>query len=133
MDPITHTVLTECIAASREERMTFPQILGKLAAVSIERYHTDLVRGENTYYLSTGESQSLPMGKELGAPAAAFSAAGVESAVRATQSGQIRYNEFCRRVLQAGCAGWQVSMLGKRVVYYGRTGETHVELFPTKT
>ena len=30
----------------------------------------------------------------------------------------------------AGCAGYFVSIPGKRVVYYGRTGETHVEIIP---
>jgi len=127
-----HHVLTECIAASLEERMSFPQIVGKLMEVKIERYHTDLCRGDNTYYLTNGESSVLPTGKS-GEPAAVFSATAVEQAVRGAQSGKVGYNEFCRRVLHAGCAGWHVSMLGKRVVYYGRTGETHVELFPSKT
>ncbi len=128
-----HAVLADCISASIEERLTFPQIVGKLIAASVERYHTDLIRGENTYYLASGETEMLATGKGAAAAAAKFSAAGVESAVRAAQGGQIGYNEFCRRVLTAGCAGWQVSMSGKRVVYYGRTGETHVELFPAKT
>ena len=30
----------------------------------------------------------------------------------------------------AGCAGYIVSFLGRRVLYIGRTAETHVELFP---
>lgn len=133
MDPSTRSVLIDCIDASRDERLSFPQIIGKLMAATVERYHTDLIRGENTYYLSTGESEALSTGKGPSTPAAQFTAAGVESAVRAAQAGQIGYNEFCHLVLQAGCAGWQVSMLGKRVVYYGRTGETHVELFPATT
>jgi uncharacterized protein YbcV (DUF1398 family) len=133
MQPDIRHVLTECVTASIDERMTFPQIVGKLMEVTVERYHTDLCRGDNTYYLATGESAVLPTGKGPGAPAAAFSAAAVEQAVRGAQAGQIGYNEFCRRVLEAGCAGWQVSMTGKRVVYYGRTGETHVELFPSKS
>ena len=40
------------------------------------------------------------------------------------------YLGFCSKVRAAGCAGYLVSFLGKRVVYYGRTAETHVELFP---
>lgn len=133
MHSSTHAVLADCIAASIEERLTFPQIVGKLIAAGVERYHTDLIRGENTYYLATGATEVLATGKGPAAAAAEFSAANVESAVRAAQGGQIGYNEFCRRVLAAGCAGWQVSMLGKRVVYYGRTAETHVEVFPAQT
>lgn len=29
-----------------------------------------------------------------------------------------------------GCVGYHVSLAGRRAVYYGRSGETHVEQFP---
>jgi len=35
------------------------------------------------------------------------------------------------QVKAAGCAGYLVSFLGRRVVYYGRSAETHVEHFPS--
>jgi uncharacterized protein YbcV (DUF1398 family) len=60
----------------------------------------------------------------------AFSAEGVAHAVGATQAGQIKYRAFCRQIAAAGCAGYFVSLPGRRAVYYGRTGETHVEHFP---
>lgn len=60
----------------------------------------------------------------------ALAVAGVESAVRAIQAGMIRYGGFCERVLRSGCAGWTVSILGRRVVYYGRSGDSHTEWFP---
>jgi uncharacterized protein YbcV (DUF1398 family) len=50
--------------------------------------------------------------------------------VRAIQRGEFQYLEFCRRITQAGCVGYHVSLAGQRVVYYGRTGEMHVEYFP---
>jgi uncharacterized protein YbcV (DUF1398 family) len=40
------------------------------------------------------------------------------------------YQGFCSKVAGAGCAGYVVSLLGRRVLYYGRTGETHTEYFP---
>jgi hypothetical protein len=40
------------------------------------------------------------------------------------------YAAFSLRVRAAGCAGYLVSFPGRRVVYYGRTAETHVEHFP---
>jgi len=33
-------------------------------------------------------------------------------------------------VVAAGCTGYLVSFPGQRAVYFGRTGETHVEHFP---
>jgi uncharacterized protein YbcV (DUF1398 family) len=41
------------------------------------------------------------------------------------------YGGFCKKVAAAGCAGYIVSFSGRRVVYFGRTAETHVELFPS--
>ncbi len=40
------------------------------------------------------------------------------------------YAGFCATVAAAGCAGYLVSFPGRRVVYFGRTAETHVEHFP---
>jgi uncharacterized protein YbcV (DUF1398 family) len=63
-------------------------------------------------------------------PAQSFSAQRVEAAVRAVQAGAIRYKQFCWQVMEAGCVGYLVSLAGRRVVYYGRTGDMHVEHFP---
>jgi uncharacterized protein YbcV (DUF1398 family) len=56
----------------------------------------------------------------------------VEQAVRQAQAGApgYTYAGFCAKVKAAGCAGYMVSFLGRRIVYFGRTGETHVEHFP---
>lgn len=40
------------------------------------------------------------------------------------------YNAFSQNVKTSGCAGYIVSMLGKRVLHFGRIAETHVEHFP---
>jgi uncharacterized protein YbcV (DUF1398 family) len=58
-----------------------------------------------------------------------FSAEGVEKAVRANQRQEIAYREFCRLIAGAGCVGYFVSLAGRRAVYYGRTGDEHVEWF----
>lgn len=42
----------------------------------------------------------------------------------------VRHAAFCERLKAAACAGYLVSFLSRRVVYYGRYAETHVELFP---
>ena len=63
-------------------------------------------------------------------PAGAFSAAGVEAAVRAAQSGTIDYKAFCAQIAAAGCVGYFVSLTGRRAVYYGGSGDSHVEHFP---
>ena len=65
--------------------------------------------------------------------AADFDAAAIAAIIRRVQQGALRYPEFCAEVMRAGCAGYLVSLPGRRAVYFGRTGETHVEHFPAAT
>src|SRR5262245_46085268 len=133
MDDAVRNVVRECSRASDENSESFPVIVGRLIEAGIERYHADLVRSEKTYYLPDGSSEVVPNHAVETAPAASFSAAGVEAAVRASQAGGITYNMFCERVVAAGCVGYHVSIAGRRAVYYGRTGDSHVEWFPQQT
>lgn len=123
-------IVEECTAASDKSRMSFPQVIGKLLSAGVERYHADLVRSEKTYFLPGGESRVIPNDDIGRAPAAAFSAASVEAAVKAIQKGEIDYKAFCERVMDAGCVGYHVHVAGQRVVYYGRSGDSHTEYFP---
>jgi uncharacterized protein YbcV (DUF1398 family) len=95
----------------------------------VERYHADLVAGRKTYYLPDGDFEEVEVNKLRGA-ALEFSPEGVEKAVRAIQRQEIGYREFCRLIADAGCVGYFVSLAGRRAVYYGRTGDEHVEWFP---
>lgn len=123
-------VLEECTKGSDEERLTFPEVVGKLMAAGVERYDADLQRSEKTYYLPDGQSEVLPAHRISETPAKDFDARGVDAAVRAIQAGQIKYIEFCERIMRAGCVSYTVSLAGRRAVYYGRTGEAHIEHFP---
>ncbi len=130
MDPSVRDVLLECTRASDEERVTFPEVVKKLIGAGVERYHADLLRSEKTYYLPSGESEVVASHIGGIVPSQEFSAQGVDAAVRAIQAGKIQYKAFCERVAAAGCVGYFVSMAGRRAVYYGRTGDSHVEWFP---
>lgn len=130
MDAKVRDVMTECTDASDQERMSFPEIVGRLVAAGVERYHADLLRGEKTYYLPDGESLAVPAQRVAAVPAPEFAPAGVEAAVRAIQAGQVGYGEFCRRIMESGCVGYIVSIAGRRAVYFGRTAECYVEPFP---
>lgn len=124
-------VVQECTDASDQERVTFPEVVAKLAGAGIERYHADLLRAEKIYYLPSGESQRVQAAPIAAVPPAAFTADGVAAAVRAIQRQQIKYREFCERIAEAGCVGYFVSLAGRRAVYYGRTGDSYVEPFPS--
>ena len=130
MDSKARNAMLDCTRDSDAERVSFGQVIGRLAEAGVDRYHADLQRAEKVYYMPDGTSLTVPT-EPVAAPfAATFSAPGVDAAVRAVQAQQIRYGEFCRRIAEAGCVGYLVSLCGRRAVYYGRSGETHVEPFP---
>lgn len=48
----------------------------------------------------------------------------------AAHDGSLSFPEIVSKLMAAGCAGYLVSFLGRRVVYFGRTAEIHIEEFP---
>ena len=84
------------------------------------------------YYLPDGDGVELEMPSSPGAVAAAFDSVRVADLVRWAQANgpDSSYKGFCEQAKAAGCAGYLVSFLGRRVLYFGRTAETHVEHFP---
>ena len=121
-----------CLAAAYEGTMDFPNIIRTLIGAGFEGDDVDFRRATSTYFLATGDSVQLPTPQSTAGVAAEFSASDVEQAVREAQNKApgYTYEGFCAKVKGAGCAGYMVSFLGKRVVYFGRTAETHVEHFP---
>lgn len=130
MDAHVKETMRECSRISDEGSKPFGELVMRLIGVGVERYHADLVRAEKTYHLPNGESEVVPNDPIDAEPAETFSAEGVAASVSAVQQGQIKYKTFCEQVMAAGCVGYIVSMAGRRVVYYGRTGDNHVEWFP---
>ncbi len=130
METARRNVMIEASRASDEGNQSFGEIVMQLAKAGVERYHQDFLRSERTYYLPDGESEVVRIDRIESSAAQTFSAQGVEAAVRAAQAGAIKYKQFCRQVMEAGCVGYLVSLAGRRVVYYGRTGDMHVEHFP---
>ena len=131
MEAHVKRVMEECTSGSDDGRLTFPQSVKKLIDVGVEQYHADLRRAERTYYLSNDESHVVEAQAIETSPGRDFSAPSVEAAVRAIQANKITYKEFCERIVAAGCVGYLISMPGRRAVYFGRTGESYVEPFPT--
>ncbi len=120
----------ECARGSLAGELTFPEVVGRLAAIGVERYHADYSRRETTYYWPDGESVVVASSHPAHPTAEAFSASAVEAAVRQSQRGEHTYLEFIEKTMVAGCVGYFVQIAGRRVIYFGRRRESHVELFP---
>jgi uncharacterized protein YbcV (DUF1398 family) len=59
-----------------------------------------------------------------------FSLDEIIAAIRAAQADTIRYPEFVKRSTSAGVVGYWAFLAGKKVIYFGRKGESHTEEFP---
>ena len=116
--------------------MTFPQIVGTLIEAGFDSYTVDLRCGTAAeYYRPGGEAVELEATRTTELVAERFDAAVVKDAIGEAQAlvPGYTYKGFCAKVARAGCAGYLVSFSGKRVLYYGRTGETHTEYFPGRS
>jgi uncharacterized protein YbcV (DUF1398 family) len=134
MDAQRITIAERCLNAAYDKSMTFPEIAGTLIEAGFEGYVVDYRRGSTTYFLPDGDSVVFENRASEGLVAARFDAAGVANQVRWAQTNppDYSYAAFCKNVKAFGCAGYIVSFLGRRVLYFGRTAETHVEHFPSQ-
>lgn len=121
-----------CLAGAYDDTLNFPQAVGMLMEAGFEGYLVDYRADTRTHYLPGGETLVLACPGEAGPVAETFNAAAISAAIAWAQSGaaDYAYAAFNRQVTAAGCAGYLVSFPGRRVIYFGRTGEVHVEHFP---
>lgn len=122
-------VIQGCAQGALTGEITFPDIVGRLAQIGVERYHADYSRREITYYLDDGDSLVVTMPHPAHATAVEFTASAVEAAVRQSQRNEHTYLDFIRKTMAVGCVGYFVQITGRRVIYFGRNGESHVEHF----
>ena len=132
MDAERISIAKACQEGAHDNSLSFPEFVGKLIAAGFEGYTVDYRRNAQAFYLPDGGSVVLEMHPYAGSVAANFDAVEVERLVRWAQANPADYSyvAFCEKAKAAGCAGYLVSFLGRRVVYFGRTAETHVEHFP---
>lgn len=125
-------VIQEVTEGSKAGFLTFPQVVGKLMQAGFESYQVDLIRRENRFYLPNGETHVIPVKLDYNTPAQPFSASSVLRSIRAIQAGQSNYQKFMCEIAEAGCVSYTVYLTGKQVIYFGRNGDHHIELFPNR-
>lgn len=124
-------VASATLEGSESGTMTFPESVRMLTEAGFDGYAVDFRRSTRTYYMPDGDAVDLET-KRTPTVAERFDAAVIKDAIREAQAlvPGYTYKGFCAKVAGAGCAGYLVSLVGKRVLYYGRTGETHTEHLP---
>ncbi|NGO62441.1 DUF1398 family protein [Rhizobium daejeonense] len=132
MDAQQTAIAERCLNAAYDKTMTFPDIVGALIKAGFEGYVVDYRRNTTTYFLADGDNVTLENRPSQDKVAAQFDQPGVVAQIKRAQANHPEYSyaAFCKNVKALGCAGYIVSFLGKRVLYFGRSAETHVEHFP---
>ncbi len=125
----------ELIVKTSEETqagtLSFPAAVGNLLAAGVEYYHVDYVARRKTFYGAEGDFVVTPLTYDDLAPVAPeFSPDGLRSAILDSQQNGQKYRDFSNRAVAAGVQGYFAFLRGRRVTYWGRTGEQHTEWFP---
>jgi len=126
---MNHEVVKECTNLSDEEKITFPEVVRRLAEAGIELYYTDLLAPSKTYY-ANNTSYTVECSFQSKKVADTFNREGVIDAIRKIQSGQIQYQECMKKIMASGVISYIVFIKGRKVIYFGRRGEQHVEEMP---
>ncbi len=132
MDAQQRSIAQACVDAAFGGTLAFPDIVAKLVSAGFESYAVDYRRNAQTFYLPDGDNVVLDMPLAKHPVAESFDATRMQQLVRWAQSKAADYSfaGFSEESTKAGCAGYLVSFPGRRVLYVGRTAETHVERFP---
>lgn len=124
-------VAESAVRDSHAGTRNFGQIIRELAENGVESYRVDYREHVSTYFHPSGESHAIHIETAPGSIGDTFDADALVGAIRGSQQGIVKYPEFVRRSMGAGCIGYVVWIAGRHVTYFGRRGETHVERFPS--
>lgn len=132
MTPAQTALAQTCLDGAHNGALSFPQIIETLLAGGFESYAIDFRAAVATYYGPQGDTVVLPFRRPDAPVVETFDTARVQAAIQTAQAqaADYSYDDFCATIASAGCAGYIVSLVGRRAVYIGRWGEIHVEAFP---
>jgi uncharacterized protein YbcV (DUF1398 family) len=124
-------IIIEVVRKTLAGRISFPDVVGQLVAAGVEYYQVDYVGLKKTFYGADGDVVVTPINYEGLPPVAAdFSAENLRADILDSQQNGQSYRDFTRRAMEAGVQGYFAFLRGKRVTYFGRQGDQHVEWFP---
>jgi uncharacterized protein YbcV (DUF1398 family) len=121
-------LILEAARGTLDGTLSFPEVVGKLLAAGVEYYHVDYVGLRKRFYSAEGEMMATSINYEGLPPVAPeFDAAALRANILDSQRHGQKYREFTRRAMAGGVQGYIAFLRGKRVTYWGRTGDQHTE------
>ena len=117
-------------AATLSGSMPFPEIVSRLVEEDVDCYLVDYRALQLTFYGAQGGVVIAPLTFEgLPPVAAAFDLPALRAAILDSQTRGQAFRDFSARAMLAGVQSYVAFLGGRRVTYFGRHGDQHVEWF----
>jgi uncharacterized protein YbcV (DUF1398 family) len=127
---VSTNVIQAVMAETQAGKLVFPEVVRRLLEIDVESYFCDLAAGTETFYMRDGQTHAEKMTLPMAPIAEEFSQSGLLTAIRGAQADTIRYPEFAKRSAAVGVIAYWAFLTGRKVIYFGRKGESHTEEFP---
>ncbi len=124
------TVIHQVLSETQAGKLNFPEVVRRLLEVGVESYFCDLASAQETFYMRGGETHLEKMFLPIDPIAEDFSASQLIAAIRGAQADTVRYPKFVQLSAAAGVIAYWAFLTGRKVIYFGRKGEVHIEEFP---
>lgn len=106
---------------------SFQDMCRKLLLAGIESVHFDLIANRMTCYTPEGRVFDEPFFFEGPRVADVFSEESIIEDYKALLMHKLSLHEFFAFIMLAGATGFTIYLLGKKVLFFGRCGENHLE------
>jgi uncharacterized protein YbcV (DUF1398 family) len=124
-------IVAEAARATLDGSIPFPEVVRRLIETGVEYYHVDYVALQKTFYSASGDIIKTSINYEgLPSIASELNAEALRAAILDSQQNGQHYHDFTKRAMSAGVQGYIAFLRGKRVTYWGRSGDQHTEWFP---
>lgn len=125
------SIVSEAARGTLTGSIPFPDVVRMLHETGVEYYRVDYVTLRKEFFSADGDVIATPIHYEgLPQVAAELDGAALRAAILDSQRNGQHYRDFTRRAMEAGVQGYMAFLRGQRVIYWGRTGDQHVEWFP---
>ncbi len=130
---MTPEILDQCTTGAFDGSVPFPETLRRITEDGVEWYSANLIFGMKTYYAADlSHYQTAWPNWTTPQIADAFCAESVSAAIRDSQAKRITYQEFLKRIAEAGVVYYTVHLVGRKAIYFGRHGDSFIEPFPNR-
>ncbi|MFM6927085.1 MAG: DUF1398 family protein [Bdellovibrio sp.] len=109
-------------------RMPFFSLIATLEKMAVESYRVDIAQQLTCYHMLNGEVMSESFHFE-GEIAQDFDDGEIRSAISDLKKTHLEYKEFLKRIMNAGITSYTIYMKGRKIIFYGRNGDSYLENF----